>query len=148
MTATYVRPDDGTHHPMIDGDHVAKATVEAADAGFEVFVVHASATPPAPQHVSPWSGVLYVLSGTVTVQAEGFSGDVGPGGAVVLPAGTSCTFYVAEGTADFLAVTSGSGAGRFFAEMSAAVPADRLDEEAFGAMAAVAARHGVALAGV
>lgn len=148
MTATYIAPDQGAHHPMIDGDHVAKATVEATDGGFEVFVIHASATPPVPQHVSPWSGLLYVLDGTVTVEAEGFTGDVPPGGAVVIPAGTPATFRVAEGTADFLAVTSGKGAGRFFAEMSEAVPADRPIEESFGAIAPLLARHGVALAGV
>lgn len=148
MTATYVAPDEGTNHPMIDGDHIQKTTVESAEPGFEVFVVRAPARPPAPQHMSPWTGVLYVLRGTVSVQADGFTGDVGPGGVVVAPAGTPVTFFVPEGTAEFLAVTSGTSAGRFFAEMSASVSADRLDAEAFGTMASVAAKHGVALAGV
>lgn len=148
MTATYVAPDDGLTHRMIDGDHIAKAAVTATEPGFELFLVRAAATPPAPQHMSPWTGVLYVLRGTVSVQADGFTGDVGPGGVVVAPAGTPVTFFVPEGTAEFLAVTSGTSAGRFFAEMSSSVSADHLDAEAFGTMASVAAKHGVALAGV
>ena len=42
MTSTYVRPGEGQHHPMIDGDQVAKATVQDACGSFEVFEVIAS----------------------------------------------------------------------------------------------------------
>ncbi|GGB99086.1 cupin domain-containing protein [Cellulomonas carbonis] len=145
MTTTWVRPEEGLHHAMIDGDHVAKATVEGPDGAFEVFEVHAAATPPAPMHVSPWSGVLYVLDGTVTVSADGRVDELGPGAMVVLPAGTPCTFHVADGEARFLAVTSGTGAGRFFAEMAATVPVGPPDPGALSAIASVAARHGVAV---
>ena len=147
MTATYVRPGEGRHHPMIDGDHVAKAAVRDAHGAFEVFEVHAEAGPAAPPHVSPWSGVLYVLDGAVSVWVDGETHDVQPGGLVTLPAGTPCTFSVTEGTARFLAVTSGDGAGRFFADFASAVGNDRPLEESMEEIRSITARHGVSVLG-
>ncbi|WP_129338251.1 cupin domain-containing protein [Cellulomonas endophytica] len=145
MSATYVSPGGGVHHRMLDGDHVAKASVAAADGGFELFEVHAPAGPAAPLHVSPWSGVLYVLEGTVQVQVDGEGCSVEPGGAVTLPAGVPCTFRVERGAARFLAITTGLRAGRFFAEAAAAAPAGTPPADAMAGLARVTARHGVAL---
>ena len=142
-TATYVRPDEGVHHPMSDGDHVAKAVVRGPDGAFEVFEVHAAVGPAVPPHVSPWAGVLYVLEGTVTAWVDGVSHVVERGGLVTMPAGTPCTFSVPQGTARFLALTTGEGAGRFFADFAASVPPDAPTEEAMATIAAVTARHGV-----
>ena len=36
MTTIHVRPGEGRHYPMIDGDHVAKAPVHDANGAFEV----------------------------------------------------------------------------------------------------------------
>ena len=66
MTSIHVPPGEGQHYPMIDGDHVAKATVQDSAGSFEVFEVVAPAAPMAPPHVSPWSGVLYLVEGRVT----------------------------------------------------------------------------------
>lgn len=112
MTTTYVRPGEGRHHPMIDGDHVAKAAVKDAYGSFEVI---APGAPMAPPHVSPWTGVLFLLEGHITAMVDGASYDVEPGGEVVFPAGTPATFGVRGDSARFVAVTSGDGAGRFFA---------------------------------
>lgn len=146
MSTIYVGPDEGTRYRMIDGDHVAKAAVHGPDGAFEVFEVVAPALPAAPAHVSPWSGVLYVLEGTVLVTADGATDRVEAGGLVVVPAGTPVTFEVREGTARFLAITSGDGAGRFFADAATAVAPDRPLEETMATMLAVTARHGVRLA--
>jgi quercetin dioxygenase-like cupin family protein len=132
---------------MIDGDHVAKAAVQDAGGAFEVFEVFAPAAPMAPPHVSPWSGVLFLLEGRVTAVVDGTSYDVQPGGVVVFPAGTPSTFEVVGESARFLAITSGDGAGRFFADFARSVPADRPVEESMAAILAVTGRHGVALAG-
>ena len=51
---------------MIDGDHVAKAAVHDTNGAFEVFEVISPAAPMAPPHVSPWTGVLFLLEGQVT----------------------------------------------------------------------------------
>ena len=59
---------------MIDGDHVAKAAVQDAAGGFEVFEVVAPAAPMAPPHVSPWSGVLYLIEGRITALVDGARG--------------------------------------------------------------------------
>jgi hypothetical protein len=45
-----------------------------------------------------------------------------------------------------VAITSGDGAGRFFADFASSVPADRPIEESMTAVLSVASRHGVALA--
>lgn len=147
MNTCYVRPGEGRHYPMIDGDHIAKAAVQDAAGAFEVFEVVAPAAPMAPPHVSPWSGVLFSLEGRVTVMVDGTAYDVRPGGLVVVPAGTPATFHVLGESARFLAITSGHGAGRFFADFASSVPADRPAEDSMAAILSVTERHGVALAG-
>jgi quercetin dioxygenase-like cupin family protein len=143
---TIVRPGEGTHHVMVDGDHVAKATVRDDNGAFEVFEVLAPAAPMAPPHVSPWSGVLYLLEGRITAVVDGTPYDVEPGGLVVLPAGTPSTFGVVGDSARFLAVTSGDAAGRFFADFAGAVPVGAPEQESMAAILAVTRRHGVSLA--
>ena len=147
MTAIHVPPGAGHHYPMIDGDHVLKAAVEDTQGAFEVFEMVAPATPMAPPHVSPWTGVLLLVEGRVTAVVDGTTYAVEPGGVVVFPAGTPCTFEVVGESARIVGVTSGTGAGRFFADMAAAVPHDRPVEESLEAILAVAGRHGVRLAG-
>lgn len=147
MTTIHVRPGEGHHYPMIDGDHVAKAAVQDAGGAFEVFEVVAPAAPMAPPHVSPWSGVLYLVEGRIRALVDGTSYDVEPGSVVVFPAGTPSTFEVVGESARFVAVTSGDGAGRFFADFAASVPADQPVEDSMAAILSVTERHGVALAG-
>lgn len=130
---------------MVDGDHVAKATVNDAAGAFEVFEVVAPALPPAPPHVSPWSGVLFLVEGRITASVGGVSHDLKPGAVLVAPAGTATAFQVLGESARFLAVTSGVGARRFFADFASSVPADRPPEESMAAILAVAGRHGVRL---
>ena len=147
MAAIHVRPGEGRHYPMIDGDHIAKAAVRDAGGAFEVFEVIAHAAPMAPPHVSPWGGVLFLLEGRITALVDGTSYDVEPGGVVVFPAGTPATFEVIGESARFVAITSGDGAGRFFADFAGSVPSDRPAEESMEAILSVTQRHGVRLAG-
>lgn len=132
---------------MIDGDHVVKAAVHEADGSFEVFEVTAPAAPMAPPHVSPWTGVLFLLEGRVTALVGDTTYDAEPGGVVVFPAGTPCTFEVVGEPARFVAVTSGDRAGRFFADVSGSVPSDQPVEASLADILAVTQRHGVRLAG-
>ena len=147
MSAIHVRPGEGRHYPIIDGDHIAKATVRDACGAFEVFEVIAPAAPMAPPHVSPWTGVLFLLQGRITALVDGTSHDVEPGGLVVVPAGTPSTFEVVGESARLLAITSGDGAGRFFADFASSVPVDQPAGDSMAAILAVTRRHGVALAG-
>lgn len=147
MTTIHVRPGEGRHHPMIDGDHVAKAAVEGDGGAFEVFEVVAPARETAPPHVSPWAGVLYLLEGRLRAFVDGTPHEVEPGGLVVAPAGTPVTFEVVGDTARFLAITTGLGAGRFFADFSESVRADLPPEQSMDSILSVTRRHGVALAG-
>jgi quercetin dioxygenase-like cupin family protein len=147
MTTIHVRPGEGTHYPMIDGDHVAKAAVQDAGGSFEVFEVVAPAAPMAPPHVSPWSGVLFLIEGRLTALVDGTSYDVEPGGVMVFPAGTPSTFEVVGESARFVAVTSGLGAGRFFSDFASSVPVDQPVEDSMTAILSVTERHGVTLAG-
>jgi quercetin dioxygenase-like cupin family protein len=146
MTTIHVRPGEGRHHPMIDGDHVAKAAVQDACGAFEVFEVIAPAAPMAPPHISPWTGVLYLLQGRITALVDGTPYDVEPGGLIVFPAGTPSTFEVVGESARFVAITSGDGAGRFFADFASSVPVDRPAGDSMAAILSVTSRHGVALA--
>lgn len=147
MSTTYVRPGEGRHYPMIDGDHIAKATVQDDDGAFEVFEVVAPAKAMAPPHVSPWSGVLFLLEGRVTALVDGTKYDVEPGGLVVFPAGTPSSFEVVGDSARFLAITSGDRAGRFFADFAASVAPDHPAEDSMETILSVTRRHGVRLAG-
>ena len=146
MNTIHVRPGEGQHYPMIDGDHIAKAAVRDANGAFEVFEVIAPAAPMAPPHVSPWTGVLFLIQGRITALVDNTSYDVEPGGLVVFPAGTPSTFGVIGESARFVAITSGDGAGRFFADFAGSVPVDRPVEEVMQAILSVTKRHGVALA--
>ncbi|HYI59298.1 MAG TPA: cupin domain-containing protein [Microlunatus sp.] len=146
MATIHVRPGEGRHYPMIDGDHVAKAAVHDACGAFEVFEVIAPAAPMAPPHVSPWTGVLFLLEGRITAMVGGTSYDIDPGGVVVFPAGTPATFGVVGESARFVAVTSGDGAGRFFADFADSVPVGQPIEDAMEAIASVTRRHSVSLA--
>ena len=148
MSTIHVRPEEGQHYRMIDGDHIAKATVQDDGGAFEVFEVIAPAGPMAPPHVSPWSGVLYLLQGRITALVDGTSYDVEPGGLVVFPAGTPSTFEVVGESARFLGITSGDSAGRFFADFAGSVPSDQPVEESMETILSVTQRHGVRLAGV
>ena len=147
MTTIHVRPGEGRHYPMIDGDHVAKAAVQDAGGAFEVFEVIAPAAPVSPPHVSPWTGVLFLLEGRITALVDGTPYDVEPGGLVVFPAGTPSTFEVVGESARFLGITTGDGAGRFFADFASSVAVDRPAEESMEAILSVTQRHGVRLAG-
>jgi hypothetical protein len=109
--------------------------------------VIAPAKPMSPPHVSPWTGVLFLLEGLITVLVDGTSYDVEPGGLVVAPSGTPCTFEVVGESARFLAITSGAAAGRFFADFAGSVPTDQPVEDSMPAILSVTKRHGVALAG-
>ena len=141
----YIAPGEGDRYPMIDGDHIEKIAVRDDCGAFEVFEVEAPAAPMAPPHVSPWTGVLYLLEGSVTAVVGGTSYEVEPGGTVVFPAGTPSTFGVTGESARFLAITSGDGAGRFFADFASSVPTDRPVGESMEAIVSVAQRHGVGL---
>src|SRR3954466_10450333 len=88
------RDEQLRRHQMIDGDHIAKAAVHDAVGAFEVFEVIAPPAPMAPPHVSPWTGVLYLLEGRVTAHVDGRSYDVEPGGVVIFPAGSPSPFEV------------------------------------------------------
>ena len=147
MSTTYVRPGEGQHHPMIDGDHIAKAAVRDTEGAFEVFEVVAPARPMAPPHVSPWTGVLFLLEGRLTALVDGTSYDVEPGGLVLFPAGTPSTFEVVGESARFLGITSGDRAGKFFADFAGSVPSDQPVEESLETILSVTQRHGVRLAG-
>lgn len=146
MSTVHVRPEEGRRYPMIDGDHIAKAAVRDACGAFEVFEVVAPAAPMAPPHVSPWTGVLFLLQGRITARVDGTSYDVEPGGVVVFPAGTPSTFEVVGESARFVAITSGDGAGRFFADFAGSVPVDQPVQDSMAAILSVTRRHGVGLA--
>lgn len=147
MTTIHIPPGEGQHYPMINGDHVAKAAVHDTEGAFEVFEVVAPAAPMAPPHVSPWSGVLFLLEGRITALVDDTTYTVEPGGVVVFPAGTPCSFEVVGESARMLGITTGDRAGRFFADFAGSVPPDRPVEESMETILSVTQRHGVRLAG-
>ncbi|HEY5978250.1 MAG TPA: GDSL-type esterase/lipase family protein [Microlunatus sp.] len=91
MSTSHIRAGEGRHHPMTDGDHIAKVAVRDAGGAFEVI---APAKPMGPPHVSPWTGALFLPEGRITAVVGETSYDVDPGGVVVFPAGTSATVGV------------------------------------------------------
>jgi hypothetical protein len=91
--------------------------------------------------------VLFLLEGRITAVVDGTTHDVEPGGLVAFPAGTPSTFEVVGESARFVAITSGDGAGRFFADFASSVPVDRPVEDSMAEILTVTSRHGVRLAG-
>ena len=80
----------------------------------------APAAPMAAPRVSSSTDVLFLLDGIPAV-VGGTSYDLDPTGLVVFPAGIGGTFAVTSKAAYFLAITSGDGAGRFFADFARTV---------------------------
>jgi len=147
MTTLHIPPGEGQSYHMIDGAHVAKAAVRDSNGAFEVFEVIAPAAPMAPPHVSPWSAVLFLLEGRVTARVGDTTYAVEPGAVVVFPAGTPSTFEVVGESARFVAITSGTDAGQFFADFAGSVRSDRPVEESLETILSVTRRHGVRLVG-
>ena len=145
MTTIHLPAGQGQHYRMIDGDHIAKAAIRDTEGAFEVFEVMAPAAPSAPPHVSPWTGVLFLLEGRVTALVGGTSYEVHPGGVVVFPAGTPSSFEVVGESARFVAITSGDRAGRFFEDFATSVPLDQPVQESLATILAVTQRHGVTI---
>jgi quercetin dioxygenase-like cupin family protein len=145
MSTVHLPAGQGQCYSMVDGDHIAKAAIRDDEGAFEVFEVLAPAAPMAPPHISPWTGVLYLLEGRVTAVVGGTTYEVLPGGVVVFPAGTPSSFEVTEDSARFVAITSGDRAGRFFKDFAASVPLDQPVPESMGTILAVTRRHGVTL---
>lgn len=133
--------DEGVRHNMIDGLHIAKVRPEHTGGVYEVFDVHAVPAPGAPPHAAPWAASLYLLDGELSIHVGDRTHHLTPGAAITLPAHTAYALDLA-GPARFIAVTSGTGAGRFFADFARSVDPDAPD---FAAIAAVTARHGVTL---
>lgn len=144
-TPTYVEPGGGARHEMIDGAHVVKAGPEATGGAYEVFEVVAPRAPAAPLHAAPWTGTLHLLEGEVRFITATEAYDLRPGATLSTRGGTPFTFEVVSDSARFLAVTSGDGAGRFFADFASSVPADAPLEEALPHLLAVTGRHGVTI---
>lgn len=147
MNTVHVAAAEGRHYRMIDGDHVAKVAVHDGEGAFEVFEVIAPAGPMSPPHVSPWTGVLFLLDGRVTALVGDTSYQLQPGDVVVFPSGTPSTFQVVGDSARFVTITSGDRAGRFFADFASCVPPDQPVEDSLAAILSVTQRHGVSLAG-
>ena len=147
MSTIHVPPGAGRSYPMIDGVQVAKAAVHDSEGAFEVFEMIAPAAPMVPPHVSPWTGVLFLLEGRVTALVGDTTYAVEPGGVVVFPAGTPSSFEVVGDSARLVAITSGNRAGRFFADFAGSVPPDQPVEESMDTILSVNQRHGVRLAG-
>jgi len=146
MSTIHLPAGHGQHYRMIDGDHIAKAAIRDTEGAFEVFEVLAPSAPMAPPHISPWTGVLFLLEGRVTALVDGTTYEVHPGEVVMFPAGTPSSFQVLGESARFLAITSGDRAGRFFDDFANSVPLDQPLEESIATILSVAQRHGVTLA--
>ena len=86
-----------------------------------------------------------LVEGRINARVSDTSYDVRPGGVVVFPAGIPSTFEVAGDSARFVAVTSGDGTGRFFADFAGSVPVDQ-PVESMEAILSVTQHHGVTLA--
>ena len=125
MSSIHIPPGEGQTYPMIDVDHVAKVAVHDTNGALEVFEVISPAAPMAPPHVSPWTGVLFLLEGQATPQVGDTKYEVEPGGVVMMfPAGTPSSFEVVN-----------------------SVPSDQPVEESMEAILSIIQCHGVRLAG-
>ena len=137
---------EGQRHTMTDGVHIVKADAEDTGGVYEVFVVDAVPGPPTPQHSSPWGGTVYVLEGAVSVQAGDEHYELTAGSTLTAPPHTPFSFTVTNEPTRLLAVTTGGGASRFFADFAASIPADGAFEEVMPKLLEVTERHGITLA--
>lgn len=146
LTVHHTGPGEGIPLAMIDGIHTVKAGAEHTGGVCEVFEVDAVRGPAAPPHRSPWAVTCYLLHGTVRVEFADQTHQLTPGASLTIPANTAYTFVVTSDSAKFLAVTTGSGAGKFFADMAEHMPRDRPLEELMPLLIEITQRHGVSFA--
>ncbi len=118
-----------------------EVTIKDASGGFEVFEVVAPTAPMAPPHVSPWTGVVYLVEGRITALVDGTSHRVEPAAWWPFRPVPPSTFEVVGDSARFVAITCGDGAGRFFADFASSVPADQPVEDSMTAILSATGRR-------
>jgi quercetin dioxygenase-like cupin family protein len=134
---------------LATGDAIVTVKIDGADTddNYELFEVDAPRGPTPPPHREGWAKAFYVLNGRIIVQVEDEAVDLGPGSSITIPPGALNTFTVLTPTAKFLALSLTGGMGRFFSDLDATVPHDRLAEEVGHQLQEVLTRHDVTIAG-
>jgi len=96
-----------------------------------------------PPHFHPWDEDFYVIQGEIEFSYQGKVVTLGAGGFIHFPAGAPHAFRHVSKQATTLAVSSPSGATKFFAAMDRNIG----DPPDFAKMAAVAHENGVEVVG-
>lgn len=143
--STFSLPNGGGDLLQVLDDRVrVLADAVRTGAQYELFEVSGAQGSGPPPHCHPWDEAYYLLEGELDVVIAGETRRARPGDYVFAPGNGIHSFRIVGGPARFLVVTTGAGAGEFFRAMDREIgfPPPSLE-----AVCALAARHGVVLAG-
>ncbi len=143
-TITAVPKGEGDLLQVLD-DHVrVLASAAQTAASYELFEVSGAEGSGPPPHTHPWDEAYFMLEGELDVAIADQVQRAKAGDFLLAPGGAVHSFRIAGGPARFLVLTTGDGAGAFFRAMDREIgnPPPSLE-----AVCALAARHGVMLAG-
>lgn len=142
---TIIVPKGGGDLLQVLDDRV-RVLAGAAQTGakYELFDVSGAQGSGPPLHSHPWDEGYFMLDGALDVVIAGETRHARAGDFVLAPGGVVHSFRIVGGPARFLVFTSGADAGEFFRAMDREIgfPPPSLE-----AVCALAARHGVMLAG-
>ena len=147
-TVQYTAAGDGVERTAPDAVLTTKVSAESTANRYELFEVMAPRGPATPLHRTGWDKAYYSLHGRMIVQVGDEAFDLGPGGALTIPADTPHTFTVLTPSATFLVFSLTAAMGRFHADLDAAIPRGSTIDEAAAELQAVLSRHAVTVDGI
>ena len=132
-TNTVLNVLDQQVHVLVDRDQTAGA--------YEVFEVTGPEASGPPPHAHPWSETFIVLEGEVTVLIGEEPHVIRAGERAVVPYNTVHTFQLGSDATRLLTIADGIGAGNFFHELHANVPAGPVTDETLPQIIELARRN-------
>ena len=116
-TAVFVEAGKGEVMAVVGDEIVAKVGPQDTNGAWEMFELSGPSKSGPPLHSHPWIEAYYVLDGEVLIRAGGRDETLRPGDFSLVPADVAHSFRIVSDTARFLVMTSGDGAGKFFADV-------------------------------
>jgi quercetin dioxygenase-like cupin family protein len=139
------RMGEGRRLTLPDATVTVLSTGAHAGGAYELFLVEAPRTEPAPLHAEPWAKSYHVLSGRILVRAAATGHELAAGDTITLAPGTVNSFTVLTDAATFLLIAAGTSMVGFFGAVDA-LGHERPPDETGRILREVADRYGVTLA--
>jgi quercetin dioxygenase-like cupin family protein len=141
--AAFSAPGGGTELSALDAVHTVRIGADDTGGLYELFEIYAPRGHAVPAHRHTWLEAYYVLSGRMTAHVDGIAYELPLGASLTVPSQALHTFVPVTPSVTFLVFTLTDAMGKFFADLSTTVPADRPIQDVIHLVLDVAERHGV-----